>query len=71
MTTSIEVQLRPGVYWLPGELNTESSDGAPVVVVAGPSKPLGPEDAFYIGVDEDNDVFDEVKQAGFPGLQGA
>jgi hypothetical protein len=71
MPTSIEVQLRPGAQWLPAELVTDSSAGAPVVVVAGTSKPLGPEDVFYIRADEDNDALDAAEQAGFLVLRGA
>jgi hypothetical protein len=71
MPTSIEVQLRPGTQWLPAELTTDSSTGVPVVVVAGTSKPLGPEDVFYIRADEDNDALDAAEQAGFLVLRGA
>jgi hypothetical protein len=71
MSTSIEVQLRPGAQWLPAELTTNSSAGAPVVLVAGMNTPLGPEDVFYIRADEDSDVLDAAEQAGFLVLRGA
>ena len=69
-TASIEVQLRHGGQWLPAELTTDSSDRAPVVVVAGTNTPLGPEDVFYIRADEDSDVLDAADQAGFLVLRG-
>ena len=69
--TSIEVQLRHGGQWLPAELVTDSSDRAPVVVVAGTNTPLGPEDVFYIRADEDSDVLDAAEQAGFLVLRGS
>ena len=71
MPTSIEVQLRPSAQWLPAELTTDSSDGAPVVLVAGTNTPLEPEDVFYIRTDEDSEVLDAAKQAGFLVLRGA
>ncbi len=71
MTTSIEAQLRPGSQWLPAELTIDSSVGAPVVVVAGTNKPLGPEDVFYIRADEISVVLDAAEQAGFLVLPGA
>jgi hypothetical protein len=71
MPTGIEVQLRPSAQWLPAELTTDSSAGVPVVVVAGTSTPLGPEDVFYIRADEDSDVLDAAEQAGFLVLRGA
>jgi hypothetical protein len=71
MPTSIEVQLQPGGQWLPAELVTDSSAGVPVVLLAGTSKPLGPEDVFYIRADEDSDVLDAAEQAGFLVLRGA
>ena len=70
-TTSIEVQLRHGGKWLPAQLATDSSDRAPVVVVAGTNKPLGQEDVFYIQADEDSDALDAAEQAGFLVLRGA
>ena len=71
MPTSIEVQLRHGAQWLPAELTTDSSAEAPVVLVAGTNKPLGPEDVFYIRADEDSDVLEAAEQAGFLVLRGA
>jgi hypothetical protein len=71
MSISIEVQLRPGAQWLPAELVTDSSAGAPVVLVAGTSTPLGPDDVFYIRADEASDLLDAAEQAGFLVLRGA
>ena len=69
--TSIEVQVRHGGQWLPAELATDSSDRAPVVVVAGTKTPLGPEDVLYIRADEHSDVLDAAEQAGFLVLRGS
>jgi len=72
MTTSIEVQVRQGGQWLPGELTTDSSSGSPVVVVAGTAKMLGPDEVFYIRADDDTDpkALDEAEQAGFLVVRG-
>ena len=55
---------------MPAELTTDSCAGAPVVLVAGTSKPLGPGDVFYIRADQDSDVLDAAEQAGFLVLRG-
>jgi hypothetical protein len=72
MRTPVTIQLKTGGQWHPAELR-RSSDGSPVVVVAGQDVELHPEDVLYLraGGNTDQILLAEAQEAGFMVIYGS